>query len=180
MADLRDWRSIAEEKEKYAAYLCSREWGVLRQAVHDRANGICERCRLNKIDAVHHLSYKRKYREQLEDLQGICNGCHEFTHGRSDKDPAARRRHPGYCVGTMTMDNAGCAVECDCGSQQISIKDIRSRSFEENRRYVEVVFECHRGCRFGVAFGEFREYGTNLPQTLIGNPDTGDQEGGDS
>lgn len=86
-----DWRKIVDEREKYAAYLCSPEWGRLRAAVHERAKGICERCNRAAIDAVHHLTYQRKYSELLTDLQGICNPCHEFTHGRSKTDPAAEK-----------------------------------------------------------------------------------------
>lgn len=82
-----DWRSIKDDREKYAAYLCSREWSVLKAAVHERARGRCERCEINQIDAVHHLTYARKYREDLDDLQAICNPCHEFVHGKSDFDP---------------------------------------------------------------------------------------------
>lgn len=82
-----DWRDINDEREKYAAYLCSREWSVLKQSVHERAQGLCERCFTRGIDAVHHLTYIRKYDERLEDLQGLCNGCHEFTHGKSSVDP---------------------------------------------------------------------------------------------
>jgi len=82
-----DWRSITDDKEKYAAYLCSREWNVLREAVHKRAGGKCERCKVLPIAAVHHLTYERKYREDMEDLQAICTPCHEFTHGKSDLDP---------------------------------------------------------------------------------------------
>lgn len=82
-----NWQDIPDEREKYAAYLCSREWSVKKEAVHARAEGYCERCRRNKIDAVHHLNYLRKYNEELEDLQAICNPCHEFTHGKSNFDP---------------------------------------------------------------------------------------------
>lgn len=90
---MSDWRYITDDREKYAAYLCSREWSVLKAAVHQRAGWRCERCGLNQIDAVHHLTYARKYHEELEDLQAICNPCHEFVHGKSDFDPK-----PG-CVG---------------------------------------------------------------------------------
>lgn len=82
-----NWKDISDEREKYAAYLCSREWSVLKEAVHARAYGLCERCFTRNIDAVHHLTYARKYCERLDDLQGLCNGCHEFTHGKRDDDP---------------------------------------------------------------------------------------------
>lgn len=73
---------------KYLAYLKTREWHALRAAVRKRANGICERCRRNRMYATHHLTYKRIYREKLKDLQGLCYGCHNFVHGRSDVDLA--------------------------------------------------------------------------------------------
>jgi hypothetical protein len=80
-----------EERERYQRYLNSREWGVKKEAVRRRAGGVCERCKLNPVDLVHHLTYIRKYDERLEDLQAICQGCHDFIHGRSDHDPRASR-----------------------------------------------------------------------------------------
>lgn len=81
------WQLMPEGPEKYQAYLCSREWAVLRRAVLDRCGGVCERCHVNPVSAVHHLTYERKYAEQIEDLVGWCQGCHEFTHGKRDGDP---------------------------------------------------------------------------------------------
>lgn len=94
---LHDWRQMPEGREKYQAYLCSREWGLLREQVRKRAGGICERCRTKEMDHVHHLTYERKYRERLEDLQALCKPCHDFTHGKSDADPA--RTRPVYVGG---------------------------------------------------------------------------------
>lgn len=85
-----EWRHIADDREKYQAYLCSREWALLRNAVRERCGGKCERCKVNEMDCVHHLTYARKYDERLDDLAGWCNSCHEFTHGKSDHDPAER------------------------------------------------------------------------------------------
>jgi hypothetical protein len=82
-----DWRRIPDGKEKYQAYLCSREWSEKKEAVRKRSSGICERCRVNMMDAVHHLTYERKYAERLSDLQAICKACHEFTHAKSQYDP---------------------------------------------------------------------------------------------
>jgi predicted ATP-dependent serine protease len=82
-----DWRDIKDEREKYQYYLCSREWAVLKEAVHKRAQGVCERCGQHAVDHVHHLTYARKYAEELEDLAGWCKHCHEFTHGKALWDP---------------------------------------------------------------------------------------------
>lgn len=84
---MKSWKTETDDREKYGLYLASREWSVLKEAVHARAKGVCERCNVNKIDAVHHLTYIRKYEEQLDDLQGLCKGCHDFNHGKSDVDP---------------------------------------------------------------------------------------------
>lgn len=90
-AVLQRWHDMPEGKEKYSAYLCSREWSVLKEQVRARSGGICERCTINPMDHVHHLTYERKYREELEDLQACCKPCHEFIHAKSDFDPAADR-----------------------------------------------------------------------------------------
>jgi hypothetical protein len=82
-----DWQLLPPGKEKYQAYLASREWSLLREAVHERARGWCERCTWNPGDAVHHLTYARIYHEDLEDLILLCDGCHDFQHGKSDVDP---------------------------------------------------------------------------------------------
>ena len=98
-----DWRDVSDDREKYAAYLCSREWAILKEAVHKRAGGICERCDLFPIDAVHHLTYERKYAEEMEDLAGWCRRCHDFVHSKSDLDieqfPHRMRRYFRLCVG---------------------------------------------------------------------------------
>ncbi len=75
------------ERERYQQYLCSREWSVLKEAVKRRCGGICERCKHYQMNHVHHLTYIRKYQELLEDLQAQCMPCHEYTHGKRDRDP---------------------------------------------------------------------------------------------
>lgn len=91
-ATLTDWRTITDEKEKYQAYLCSREWAEKREAVRERAKGKCERCNFFPMEACHHLTYARKFDESLEDLASICNLCHSFTHGKGDLDPCQFKR----------------------------------------------------------------------------------------
>jgi hypothetical protein len=84
----RDWRGIQDEKEKYAAYLCSHEWAVLRSAVLERAGGVCERCHSNDATHIHHKTYTRKYAEPIEDLVAWCKSCHEWNHDKSKVDPS--------------------------------------------------------------------------------------------
>lgn len=83
-----NWAEGPDSHEKYNRYLASREWSVKTRAVRERCKNVCERCRRHRVDAVHHLTYIRKYRELLEDLQGICKPCHDFNHSFSDVDPS--------------------------------------------------------------------------------------------
>ncbi len=83
------WKTAVQipESERYQRYLASREWAVLKRQVKIRSGGICERCRINASVAVHHLTYARKYHEDMADLQDICQECHDFLHAKSDGDP---------------------------------------------------------------------------------------------
>jgi hypothetical protein len=78
----------------YQRYLASREWAVLKRMVRERSYGACERCGAGRLDpnesniaAVHHLTYERIGHELLEDLLGVCAGCHAWLSGLSDIDP---------------------------------------------------------------------------------------------
>jgi hypothetical protein len=93
-----NWQDITNEREKYAAYLCSREWAEKREAVRERAHGKCERCFLAPIDACHHLNYERKYCERLDDLQAICRACHDYIHGKSSVDPRTFTKPLDVCT----------------------------------------------------------------------------------
>ena len=99
-----DWKTIDDDREKYQAYLCSREWAEKRDAVHQRAKGKCERCEVFAIDSVHHLTYARKYDEALEDLEGHCKWCHGFTHKKHDFDPAANVGTSRYFQSNLQCD----------------------------------------------------------------------------
>lgn len=75
------------ESFDYHRYLASREWAALKKAVRERAAGLCERCGLLPIGSVHHLTYERLGREELNDLRGLCKPCHAFESAATDFDP---------------------------------------------------------------------------------------------
>ena len=83
-----NWREIRDGKEKYHAYLASREWAIKKEAVRLRCNGHCERCEMRPMHATHHLTYIRVFDELLSDLQGLCFPCHQFVSGKSGIDPS--------------------------------------------------------------------------------------------
>lgn len=173
------WSQISDEKEKYAAYLCSREWSERKEAVRKRSDGLCERCKRNPMNAVHHKTYIRKYREPIEDLQAICNPCHEFTHGKSDFDPAADYPEGDTCS-LLDVDNAGFALcplcqqegqknnaihisgvrvvqgyQCTEISREKTVCQTRDRP-DGNGSRVEVFFHCESNHRFIVYFAFYK------------------------
>lgn len=77
-----DWRQLPNGKEKYQAYLASREWALKKQAVRERCSGICEHCGEEPMYSVHHQTYARLYCEDLADLLGVCDDCHRYLSGK--------------------------------------------------------------------------------------------------
>lgn len=80
---------LEEHKEKfwqgYDSYLSSDKWKLKREAVINRANGICEGCGKESASEVHHLSYEHVGDEFLFELVAICAVCHERIHPEDDK-----------------------------------------------------------------------------------------------
>ncbi len=119
------------EQERYQRYLCSREWGVLKEQVRLRSGGTCERCRVNAANAVHHITYIRKYQEVLDDLIHLCEPCHNFIHGKSDADPCEPTfespvivTDTGWWDGTSVLHCPYCRSDCDYLHQgQVTIYD---------------------------------------------------------
>ena len=75
-AERRQWQSW------YANYLSSPEWRTRRALVMERADGLCEGCRLVKASEVHHVSYEHAGNEFLWELRAMCRGCHERWHAK--------------------------------------------------------------------------------------------------
>lgn len=143
----KDWRSITDEKEKYAAYLCSREWAEKKRAVHERAGGICERCRSAPIDAVHHLTYERKYNEDLDDLAGWCNNCHDFVHGHSDYDPA----RPPSSTPLSAMLSRGEYLTCPVAWCDEVVHFGRPTHHDDGDPIITIPMYCEHGHRWDLA-----------------------------
>lgn len=64
----------------YRKYLQSPEWKEKRARVLAAANYRCELCKRKKATQVHHLTYKRIFKEPPEDLIAICRFCHDEKH----------------------------------------------------------------------------------------------------
>ena len=97
------WRNERRRwRKKYRAYLLSPEWKKRRERRLKRCNGICEYCKSAAAIQVHHLTYKRVFKEWISDLRGICLNCHKALHPgkRFRKFPAKRERN----LGTQSID----------------------------------------------------------------------------
>jgi hypothetical protein len=57
-------------------YYRSDEWRNLRRIKMDQSGNQCEQCHSMVRLEVHHVSYERLYREQLDDLKVLCIACH--------------------------------------------------------------------------------------------------------
>jgi hypothetical protein len=108
----------------YHRYLNSRRWLKKRDAIRLRAEGICERCYEREGTAVHHLTYQNLFNEPLEDLQLICDGCHQYESAKSDIDPRWGNAPPYEAINTDVV----CVI---CGST----KDITGQARDDKNEW---------------------------------------------
>lgn len=72
----------------YKIYLRSSHWRLKRwikltqRRVLNRGIVSCEKCGSKKRIIIHHITYKRLWRERLSDLQVLCWKCHRPGSGR--------------------------------------------------------------------------------------------------
>jgi len=66
--------------EEYQRYLQSPEWQDKRLQVLQRDKYRCVDCGARKRLEVHHTSYARIFKEDLDDLITLCRACHEEEH----------------------------------------------------------------------------------------------------
>jgi hypothetical protein len=64
----------------YQRYLRCKHWLITRRLVLERANSRCEICRECHASEVHHKTYQRVGRENLDDLLAVCERCHKIQH----------------------------------------------------------------------------------------------------
>ena len=67
-------------KPVYHRYLKTRDWRYKRDLVFERENGLCQGCKSEPIEEVHHLTYIHIFDELLYELVGLCENCHRKAH----------------------------------------------------------------------------------------------------
>ena len=66
-------------KEKYAAYVQGKHWHSLRVRKLELVKE-CQRCKSTQYLHVHHVNYKSWYDCTFDDLEVLCEGCHNSQH----------------------------------------------------------------------------------------------------
>lgn len=90
---------------QYRRYLDSDEWTALRRRVLKRAKRQCEDCGAKAcLLEVHHLTYERFGREELDDLRVVCQPCHSWRHKRRRMPKQLRARLQITAVRDATWD----------------------------------------------------------------------------
>ena len=82
----------------YYKYLASKEWGLIRKQVLNRDHHRCRLCNSKDELRVHHRTYARIYREDLDDLTTLCNKCHKLFHGIVDEPTEQMKELPDITV----------------------------------------------------------------------------------
>jgi 5-methylcytosine-specific restriction endonuclease McrA len=63
-------------------YLRSRHWRGKTQQAKQHHGYYCAKCGATEYLHTHHLTYKRIWRENMNDLQVLCRTCHNKEHER--------------------------------------------------------------------------------------------------
>lgn len=71
-------------REGYHSYLDTPEWREKRKLVMERAGGLCEGCRKEKAEVVHHTTYEHAGDEFLFELLALCRVCHTRIHEKEE------------------------------------------------------------------------------------------------
>lgn len=78
-----------EQKDRYKKYLRSKAWAQLKIDLIQTRGQKCERCGSKRKQLrflhIHHLTYKRLFDEEPEDLEILCAPCHRAEHNIGKK-----------------------------------------------------------------------------------------------
>ncbi len=76
-------------RARYNAVIRSKRWKLLKQARRNLTNNRCERCGRADYLELHHLHYQTLGNESLEDVELLCESCHEAA----DEEREIRVQH---------------------------------------------------------------------------------------
>ena len=72
-----------DQRQEKQVYMRSDTWNKLRKSVLKRDNYSCQGCNIEDVSLeVHHITYKRLYKERKSDLVSLCRNCHQEIHAK--------------------------------------------------------------------------------------------------
>ena len=152
-----DWKDLPDGDEKRHAYYASREWALFCRHIDERSHDECERCHEHKAVHHHHITYRRLYHEALTDVLHLCEGCHQFVHGRGP-DPLEKFesvRHPFMIdprLNTQRLSWMSCPT---CGEQHIVVRDHHVEDTTDDESFLfSMRVECTGGHEWVVVVRE--------------------------
>ena len=74
-------KTLDKNKIEYRKYLKSEHWINFRDEALNHYGRKCSNCGSEKSLNVHHLTYKNRGHEKLEDVVVLCHNCHNEIHG---------------------------------------------------------------------------------------------------
>jgi len=109
------------------------------------------------LEETGHLSYERKFNEDLEDIAGLCIPCHRYMDGFSDEDHAATLRADAYPMradvgplefgvlvgrqlGSPAEESDIISIHLECHGESLVIK-----TYESKCAAIEKVARVYRG-----------------------------------
>ncbi len=96
----------------YAEYLRTPEWAEKRKQTLIRDDHRCRLCYSNEKLEVHHRTYQRRGREDLNDLTTLCESCHEHFHSKVEQsDLMDKTGHALYPDPTVVRKNKKVTVQ---------------------------------------------------------------------
>ena len=81
-------------QEEYNIYICSGEWTEKSRRFIESV-GRCQECHSNVDLQCHHLNYQCLGNETKEDIQVLCDKCHEKKHEHDDYKKRLSKRFVG-------------------------------------------------------------------------------------
>jgi len=83
LVDLYGLKTKESDKNKaeYKKYLKSEHWQSFRKEAIEHHGSFCSLCGGKEKISVHHLTYKNRGHENLDDVVVLCDSCHKEIHG---------------------------------------------------------------------------------------------------
>ena len=77
---------VGHARRAWGLYTASAAWAKLKRARLKIALGQCERCDGVEPLQLHHITYERRFYEDLGDVVAVCRCCHEVLSGLVDEE----------------------------------------------------------------------------------------------